>query len=648
MNGLWLQNLGASTDAINVHFVTSKPDSRVDVRTGARLVRLVGSTVVAVSLALGVVPSGMSSKPAQAALAEEEIIEQPGPLGAVTVIGDSVLLGSLLYSPTVGEQLSSQGWGPIRSRAAVGMSTGVHNVTQQARASYWLQQWRTEGWDAPNVFVNLGANDSGVCTVNVQCARDTIMFLVNEIGPGHRIWWPQITRYLPNNSHAIAWNEALRQIDAELSSFSTWDWPLVMSTEGYRSPDNTHLDPSGYRRRSARMAAEFTADLATATRTGGDVVLPAATAPPSEFVPLETVRALDTRLPGAGGGAPQPVAAGTSARVDLSTFIPDGSSAVSAYVSATNTTADGFLTAYDCAGTRPDTSNVNYLAGQTRGAVALTPISPAGELCVYTSAGADVLIDVQGAFVPAAADSPDGLRFTPLGTPTRLIDTRSSARTHILTIPAPAGAEAVAINITAIADDSYGFLVAYPCGLKVPTSATVNHLPGDVIAGTAFVPVSDNGNVCVYTLALIDVVVDLTGTFTSGEGLGFVAVTPTRTIDTRTGTGGWSPIHGAGQTVDARVAPPGARAVSGTLTIAFPSRPVFLRAWDCGAQPDTSSVNSAGIGAIANSVTTGVDANGRLCLFSLSATGSVFDTAGWWVELDDLRQLEHATGTGIW
>jgi hypothetical protein len=600
-------------------------------RAGARIVAL----LVGLSVALGVVP-GLPSPAGQSAhaivMADEEFIGQSGPLGAVTVIGDSVLLGSLLYSPTIGEQLSSKGWGPIRSRAAVGMSTGVNNVTQQARASYWIQQWRAEGWDAPNVFINLGANDSGICTTNVQCARNSIMFLVNEIGPGYNIWWPQITRYLPYASHGVAWNEALRQIDAELPNFYTWDWPLVMSTDGYRSPDNTHLDVAGYRQRSARMATEFTADMARATRIGGDAALPTPTSSVSEFIPIQTVRALDTRL-SASGDAPRPVATGTAVRVDLTPYIPVGTSAVAAYVSATNTSADGFLTAYDCAAPRPDTSNVNYLAGQTRGAVALTPISVSGELCVLSSATADVLVDVQGAFVPAVADHPDALRFRPLDTPTRLLDTRLGSRAHVLTLPAPVGAAAVAINLTAVADDSYGFLVAYPCGVEVPTSASVNHLPGDVIAGTAFVPVSQAGTICVYSLALIDVVVDLTGIFTADDGLGFVAVAPTRTLDTRTGVGGWSPLHGAAQVVDARVAPPGARAVSGTLTIAFPLRPVFLRAWGCGAPPETSNVNSAGFGAIANSVTTGVDPGGRLCVFSLSATGSVFDTSGWWVDV---------------
>jgi hypothetical protein len=50
------------------------------------------------------------------------------------------------------------------------------------------------------------------------------------------------------------------------------------------------------------------------------------------------------------------------------------------------------------------------------------------------------------------------------------------------------------------------------------------------------------------------VIVDLTGTFGDG-GLSFVPVRPTRMLDTRNAIGGWSPIHGSGETLDVRVAP---------------------------------------------------------------------------------------------
>ena len=41
--------------------------------------------------------------------------DTPRPLGEISLIGDSVLLGSLTFGPNLVEQLAEQGWGPIRS-----------------------------------------------------------------------------------------------------------------------------------------------------------------------------------------------------------------------------------------------------------------------------------------------------------------------------------------------------------------------------------------------------------------------------------------------------------------------------------------------------------------------------------------------------
>ena len=60
-------------------------------------------------------------------------------------------------------------------------------------------------------------------------------------------------------------------------------------------------------------------------------------------------------------------------------------------------------------------------------------------------------------------------------------------------------------------------------------------------------------------------------------------------------------------------------------------RPGFLRTWGCGTAPDTANVTSLAGGVLANMVTTGVDDDGRLCFYARSATGTIFDTSGWWV-----------------
>ena len=74
---------------------------------------------LAAAIVAGPLPGGLDAPVAEAAPAEQ-FITAPGPLGPITVLGDSVLLGSLLYSPTLAEQLHQRGWGPVRMRAGEG------------------------------------------------------------------------------------------------------------------------------------------------------------------------------------------------------------------------------------------------------------------------------------------------------------------------------------------------------------------------------------------------------------------------------------------------------------------------------------------------------------------------------------------------
>ena len=588
-----------------------------------RLPRLATAFVgaITVSLAVAIGPGD----PAHAAPVE---IYDPrsGPLGAVTVIGDSILMGAALFSPTLPSRLVEQGWGPVRLRAGEGYSTGQFPVEQSFRSSYWITLWRSQGWDPPNVIVNLGANDSGFCDVNLSCARAAIMHLVDTIGPGHHIWWPQITRLYTHRGQQDNWNLALQQIADERADFHTWDWPTVMETGPFPSSDGTHLAPDGYKRRSELMAEVFTDDIAVATHVGVDAPLPQPLGAASEYVPLAPLRIVDTRV-----DPPGRLAAGGTLTVDLNGKVPVGTTAIAVNLTATQPQAAGFLTAHPCDRQRRDVSSVNYPAGGDRGAMAVIPLSADGKLCVYSDAASHVIVDLQGAFVPApGTGSSSG--FQPVATPSRLADTRTTGRASILTIPVPAGADAVAVNLTATAANTWGFLTAYPCGAAVPNVSNVNFGPQEPVAGSAFVPTSDQDTICVFaSTAAVDVIVDITGSFVAGAGLKFVPAEPSRMIDTRSGTGGWAPIQGRGQSIDSRVAPPGAKAVTGTLTIVSPVTGAFLTAYGCGAAPETSSVNADARLVLANALTVGVSTDGRLCVKASAVTHSLFDTTGWWV-----------------
>jgi len=304
---------------------------------------------------------------------------------------------------------------------------------------------------------------------------------------------------------------------------------------------------------------------------------------------------------------------------------PDAA-AVAVNVTAADPAAAGFLTVWPCDGDRPLASSVNFLAGQARGAQATTLLQqPNRQLCVFSNAATDVVVDLQGMFVATG-----GLQFDPT-TPNRMLDTRVTGRASTIPIQAPAGAAAVAATLTVTGGATPGFLATYPCAGAVPTVSNVNWQAGETVAGAAFVPVAADGTFCVFTNSPVDVIVDVTGVFSATSALRFTPVTPTRMLDTRFGTGGWRGHLGIGQTVQIGAAPDSAVAVTGTITIVAPGVSGYLTGTTCG-QPagQTSSVNAATGAVIANSLTVGLSPGGNLCMTSLVAAHALFDTTGWW------------------
>lgn len=74
----------------------------------------------------------------------------------------------------------------------------------------------------------------------------------------------------------------------------------------------------------------------------------------------------------------------------------------------------GFATVYPCAQGRPNTSNINYRAGQTIANAVLLAPDASGKLCVYSSGDAHIVFDLLAT---------TGTGFSPR-TPQRLVDTR--------------------------------------------------------------------------------------------------------------------------------------------------------------------------------------------------------------------------------
>ncbi len=243
----------------------------------------------------------------------------------------------------------------------------------------------------------------------------------------------------------------------------------------------------------------------------------------SGFYPVAPNRLYDTRpddvlaleagvpraipVEGVAGGAP---ANANAVALNLTVVAPSGY---------------GFIRAYPCdQSASSEVSNVNFEPLENRPNSAIVPTSASGTICVVSNAATDLLVDIAGYFVADA-----GFQYTPL-VPVRLLDTRSiytnlNPDTGGATLAAgqivrldvagtrgiPADAEAVSVNVTAAGADGAGFVTVYPCG-ALPNVSNLNFSASTpAIANGALVPLSDNGDVCLFASNAVHLIVDING-----------------------------------------------------------------------------------------------------------------------------------------
>jgi hypothetical protein len=318
--------------------------------------------------------------------------------------------------------------------------------------------------------------------------------------------------------------------------------------------------------------------------------------------------------------------------------------AISANFTVDRVAGAGFLTAYNCGATVPQVSTLNF----TSGAVANQAIVPLdrGALCVYSPTATDLVIDVNGELRP---DGSAG--FVPI-TPSRALDSRRGQRlaanevrtVRVAGLPggAPAGAVAVAVNLTAIQPDAVGHLQAYPGSVgERPSVSNVNFGPGDVRPNSAIVPVGPDGTIRLRSTTGVHVVVDVTGYFVEDGGDSFIPLKQIRLFDSRSLYGELNGVTGgakvrADQTVEIQVAgsrgiPRTATAVSVNVTAVEPSGAGHVTAFGGGAVPTASTLNLApGTWAVANGALIQLDRTGVLRVRPTVAVHLIVDVNGIW------------------
>ena len=115
----------------------------------------------------------------------------------------------------------------------------------------------------------------------------------------------------------------------------------------------------------------------------------------SAFGPITPARLLDSR------GSLGVRSAGTVTPVQVAGQggVPNGATSAVLNVTVTEAQGPGFVTVYPCDVPRdPNTSNLNYVAGQTVPNAVFVKLSNDGTVCVFTSNSVQLVVDVNGSF----------------------------------------------------------------------------------------------------------------------------------------------------------------------------------------------------------------------------------------------------------
>lgn len=314
------------------------------------------------------------------------------------------------------------------------------------------------------------------------------------------------------------------------------------SGEGVPNASNVNLPSANFTIANlvtVRIGADGAVNLYTQTSTHlvADVFgyyEPAALATAGRFVPVNPIRAVDTREVGGALGA-----RGTR-RVPLPSVPADAQAAV-LNVTAVDA-AGGFWTVFAAGSPQPGTSNLNITTPrQNVPNQVIVPVAN-GAIDVFSQNGGHLVVDVAGYFTgESSVLSSDGL-FVPLS-PSRVLDTRTTNNplgSYIKPGPGwtvelpmlgragvPANAAAVVVNTTVTASRLAGFVAVFPGGTPWPGVSNLNaNYKGHTVANHVVTPVSDVG-ISIFTQTGTHLVVDVSGFYTGqARSATVVAVNP--------------------------------------------------------------------------------------------------------------------------
>jgi len=385
-----------------------------------------------------------------------------------------------------------------------------------------------------------------------------------------------------------------------------------------------------------------------------------------QFVAVTPCRVVDTRNPvGPFGGPP------ISGNGERDFAIPNGSCSIpsSAASYSLNVTVVphvplGYLTVWPTGQTRPVLSTLNSLDGRTKANAAIIPAGSGGSISVYATNTTDVVLDIDGYFVPASTST---LALFPLQ-PCRVADTRWTGGPlggpkltggikrdfPVLSSSCnvPSTAQGYSLNFTAVPSGALGYLSVWPTGQSQPLVSTLNDLTATVVANAAIVPAGSEGEISVFASNDTDLVIDIDGYFApanSGQdALSLYTLAPCRVLDTRNNVGPFTGMIPVGVLQSTCQVPSAQAYVLNATVIPQNSKPLgYLTLWpDAEDQPVVSTLNALD-GAVTSNMAIVPTQNGSVDAYVTNPTDLVLDIFSYFAQIEALSITNTTLPSGV-
>ncbi len=248
----------------------------------------------------------------------------------------------------------------------------------------------------------------------------------------------------------------------------------------------------------------------------------------------------DTRRP--APNSPPNLRVGQTLRLSVPEAV--GGQTVAGQVTVDRTLGAGFITAYPCADGLPGGEawparsdlNFNSIIDPIGSNRLVVEADAAGEICFYTSRPSDLIVDLNAVAGDGIGSFPNRRRDTrgPLFTSPPALGEGDILRVNVP--QARGGNRTVIGQVTVDRTRSAGFVTAYPCAAGLPggqagptrSDLNFNSAVDPVVSNRLIVEADADGDICLYTSAPADLIVDINAVATTG-----ILSFPNQRTDTR-------------------------------------------------------------------------------------------------------------------